>query len=629
MAPAAGPQKVLVTGAPAHPLSAYLTKIATLHSKHSFNLVLALDLFTNTRDDDDDLARLLRGDIKVPVQVYATQGEGKLPDKVREKVDAGEEVAANLSVLPKAGLLTLSSGLRLATLSGTPSASDISTLLTACTPSAPPNSSLPAPPPKPADILLTSLCPSSLALQSTKPLTPLEGREPTDVFSPQLDAAAKAARAKYHFFSAPGVFYEREPFVWPALSGAAAGEQRSFCRALGLGEMGNKTKERAFYAFTLAPSSAPTAPTSYTPSPFHSALQSSASSAASTLNGTSGPRGLKRPAPVSAEELMKAGEEGEGGVNEMGVPNYIFGGQEGNRGKRGRNGENAGGKGGPPPEHYTCHLCQQKGHWIQDCPEKAQRDAEREKGRMQRNEGAARASQKPISPDECWFCLSNPSVTKHLIASIGSETYLTLPKGQVCSTDSSPVPGGGHVMIIPISHYPTLHSIPSDLAPPVLSEVELYKQALQKCYASFGAEMVAFEVARAGGRGGHAHVQICPIPRSLASEAHSTFLTQGSKANLTFHDIPDVAAFYSDAENDTEHPANRDYLKVDLPGGKSLVHWIERGVPFSLQFGRETLALLLHAPERADWKQCTVPQEQEKRDTQAFKKAFAAFDPST
>lgn len=53
--------------------------------------------------------------------------------------------------------------------------------------------------------------------------------------------------------------------------------------------------------------------------------------------------------------------------------------------------------------------------------------------------------------DECWFCLSNPKVTKHLIASIGTETYVTLPKGQVCSTDSSPVPGGGHVLIIPVS----------------------------------------------------------------------------------------------------------------------------------------------------------------------------------
>lgn len=49
--------------------------------------------------------------------------------------------------------------------------------------------------------------------------------------------------------------------------------------------------------------------------------------------------------------------------------------------------------------------------------------------------------------DSCWFCLSNPQVAKHLIASIGSETYVSLPKGQLPDTEvGCPVPGGGHVL---------------------------------------------------------------------------------------------------------------------------------------------------------------------------------------
>lgn len=61
-----------------------------------------------------------------------------------------------------------------------------------------------------------------------------------------------------------------------------------------------------------------------------------------------------------------------------------------------------------------------------------------------------------MTADECWFCLSNPKLTKHLIASIGTETYLTLPKGQLLPTSaethggSGSVPGGGHVLIIPV-----------------------------------------------------------------------------------------------------------------------------------------------------------------------------------
>lgn len=54
--------------------------------------------------------------------------------------------------------------------------------------------------------------------------------------------------------------------------------------------------------------------------------------------------------------------------------------------------------------------------------------------------------------ENCWFCLSNPQVTKHLIAAIGSETYVTLPKGQLPDVNADcPVPGGGHVLIIPVS----------------------------------------------------------------------------------------------------------------------------------------------------------------------------------
>lgn len=51
-------------------------------------------------------------------------------------------------------------------------------------------------------------------------------------------------------------------------------------------------------------------------------------------------------------------------------------------------------------------------------------------------------------------------------------------------------------------------SIPSELAVPIVEEVEKYKKALKECYASFGASMVTFEIGRTGGKGGHAHIQV-------------------------------------------------------------------------------------------------------------------------
>lgn len=56
----------------------------------------------------------------------------------------------------------------------------------------------------------------------------------------------------------------------------------------------------------------------------------------------------------------------------------------------------------------------------------------------------------PVGPENCWFCLSNPQCAKHLIVAIGTECYIAMPKGQLPSTSNptSPVPGGGHVLIM-------------------------------------------------------------------------------------------------------------------------------------------------------------------------------------
>jgi hypothetical protein len=66
--------------------------------------------------------------------------------------------------------------------------------------------------------------------------------------------------------------------------------------------------------------------------------------------------------------------------------------------------------------------------------------------------------------------------SKHLIVAIGSECYVTLPKGQIIPTQSAAdhvdIPGGGHVLIVPITHYPTYSTIPPDLAQPIFEETD-------------------------------------------------------------------------------------------------------------------------------------------------------------
>lgn len=43
---------------------------------------------------------------------------------------------------------------------------------------------------------------------------------------------------------------------------------------------------------------------------------------------------------------------------------------------------------------------------------------------------------------------------------------------------------------------------------------------------------------------------------------------------------------------------------------------------------RQVLVALLNKPDRLDWKACMLTEEEDKEEAQAFKAAFAPFDPS-
>jgi hypothetical protein len=59
-----------------------------------------------------------------------------------------------------------------------------------------------------------------------------------------------------------------------------------------------------------------------------------------------------------------------------------------------------------------------------------------------------------------------------------------------------------------------------------------------------------------------------------------------------------------------------------------MVHLLKNHIPFSIQFGRQALASLLGKPERLDWKVCMLTEEEDRADAQAFKAAFAPFNPA-
>lgn len=157
-------------------------------------------------------------------------------------------------------------------------------------------------------------------------------------------------------------------------------------------------------------------------------------------------------------------------------------------------------------------------------------------------------------------------------------------------------------------------------------------------YAKHGATAVFFEVGRVSSKGGHAHIQAVPVPLSLENRVESAFRDEGKLHGIEF-DAEDAGA--------PIHDGGEGYFRVELPSGRRLVHQMRRGLPFSVQFGRyaakssvfclvmahipfsrKVLASLMKVEERIDWKNCLQSEAADKADVEAFKTAFAPFDPS-
>ncbi|KAH7921377.1 nuclear protein [Leucogyrophana mollusca] len=676
------PVKILTVGSAVGSVRDLFAKVKAINAKHGkFECVLCIgDFFgplkeetINNSDGEDDVSQLLDGKLEAPLKCYIMQGENPLPEAVIEKyAKTGGELCKDVFLLNKSGIMTTVHGLRIACLGGIYNSEIYSSA------ESPPGFASPfftshtverllsntlikssvkgkgqnygslaairdaASTSQLIDILITNDWPASITQFAT---TPFPAPELESIGASPLDNVIRKVKPRYHFAAAggqPPKFWEREPFVWDDEQGRAS-------RFVSLGAFGGEPtpgkKQRWFYAFSISPSTPETAvpprPTNATKNPFTEVASRPAKRPLDVSEGqnfiwgnvpqaggkrsrTDGPPDGKPPPGYKCRRCQSADHFINDCPDRTKPPEGYICKICNNPGHLVRDcptthavGDTGGRK---PREGYVCRACGSELHYLDDCPVANQRPSHGDRGR--------RAPPKEIGPDECWFCLSNPSLAKHLIVSIGSECYLTLPKGQIIPTQSasdhrdiSVVPGGGHVLIVPITHQPTYTTIPSDIAPPILDETDKYKTALRGLYAKHGAAAVFFEVGRLSAKGGHAHVQAIPVPLGLQNKVEDAFLKEGRTQGIDFE---------SDADGALEACAGgaRSYFRVDLPDGRKLVHLMKDHVPFSIQFGRQVLVSLLDIPDRFDWKACMLAEEEDKADVQAFKAAFAPFDPS-
>ncbi|ETO70772.1 hypothetical protein F444_12800 [Phytophthora nicotianae P1976] len=236
--------------------------------------------------------------------------------------------------------------------------------------------------------------------------------------------------------------------------------------------------------------------------------------------------------------------------------------------------------------------------------------------------GQQQRNNRPLVEDrtECWFCLSTPTLERHLIVSIGQEAYLAMPKGAIC---------GDHLLIVPIAHEASTLKLSDD----TWREMERFKAALRRYFASQDKELLVIDrnVATLGAT--HCHLQVVGVPKDKAGAARRIFETEGEKYHVKFHELLRDADEKTDAATGPlellrQQTDDKPFLYVELPDGQGgttrLLHHVE-GKHY-VQFGRHASSCLLEMPRRANWKFCVVPKPEEVKLTQTFKSQWKPYD---
>jgi hypothetical protein len=256
----------------------------------------------------------------------------------------------------------------------------------------------------------------------------------------------------------------------------------------------------------------------------------------------------------------------------------------------------------------------------------------RDDGNYHRHKRGRQERQPLPGPDTCFFCLSNPNLATHLVVSIGEDAYATIAKGPLTTSSTNTANGldfPAHILIIPLSHEPTLAFIDQDGRQKTYAEMKNYKRSLQQMVAARSDDKlgsVSFEISRRNGV--HTHWQFIPIPAELISKGLVEAAFKVEAENLKYPSFQSRDPGLGEGEGDffrawiwsplDEHGAQGLSKTITMP--------FDDTTRFDLQFGRKVLAKLLVLEKRQQWRDCEQTVDEEKRDVEAFKTAFRIFD---
>ncbi|OWM83147.1 zinc finger CCCH domain-containing protein 64 isoform X1 [Punica granatum] len=443
------------------------------------------------------------------------------------------------------------------------------------------------------DILLTNEWPSGITNRATIDDMP-SGISDSSGSDPTVAELVAEIKPRYHIAGTKGIFYAREPYVNV--------DAVHVTRFLGLASVGNKDKQKFLHAISPTPASSMSSseisvkPSNTTLSPYTYVGQTTDAKEPGKRDSDSISDSQYWRYDVSQKRHKSGAGEGDKLCFKFLSSGSCLRGEKCNF----RHDMEA-------REQYRRGVCfdfLNKG--------KCERGPDCSFKHSLQGEGESH-TQRSSRSKECWFCLSSPNLESHLIVSIGGNYYCALAKGPL-------VPD--HVLIIPIEHSP------NTLSPPQEYDIELkrFQNSIRMYHKKQKKEVVFFEWISK--RGTHANLQAIPVPSSRANALQSIFSLAAEKLGFKFKTLTSHNSADGRETLRAEFDSKQSLFYVELPDGAVLSHKVEENEAFPAQFGREVVAGLLNMADRADWRNCALSKEEERKMAEDFNSRFQEFDPN-
>jgi len=452
--------------------------------------------------------------------------------------------------------------------------------------------------------------------------------------SPAVSILCAALEPRYHIFGTMDIFYARPPFQTL--------QHGHVCRCIGLGKVGSKGKARTWaHGLALSPAAQMSEeavmqrPENTTPSPF------------AMTNGPS-TNSSKLPQKRLASDALDSGTAGDDTAGQV-VPNEVF-------------------LGRLPPnidesriaaalekigkierirlareENLEGRPCRGFGWVTFSTPEEAEAACElsdlltcnnrkiliclsRPRSRTEGGQPRKRQVQIAIEPHaECWFCLANPKVEKHMIVTTTTGAYVATARGPIAPN---------HVLVLPVKHVPCFAACPPELQ----DVLQAYVAAIRSMCASAGQDCLVWErwIPMGASVSNHMQLQVLPIDITSANRACES-LDAISKTHMKGGTLTRISS-HRDVVDHLNDDSTTPYIYFEVPGehtpkGRKVERFVYAGgqgrPQIPMNFGRQVACHLLGCEkDKLDWRQCQEDRDSEERLARTFREQFRKFEPA-